>query len=341
MVKDMRRREFLQLAAFFAAAVALDAACPGVVRAQLAAGRASPPTALPASDAQNVDAIGHASNFTAIYQDPQLKAAFFQFLLHVFHLFPEEKFHKLLADVTLAGRSDKDIYRVAQSRLGEIKPLLADVRYALPALAQQKAEMARQTMDLLGSGRKINGYMEIGTTGRYISKFRASVELTGEVVLLHTDAPTYSPADIVERAQLGKLGRYVSLNGYAPVPASQVADRSVDLISNFIGFHHSPPARRDAFVASLHRVLRPGGRMIVRDHDVTTPQMNRMVALAHDVFNLGLGTAWAVNQAEIRNWTSLAQLTAYVETCGFKRTPKTLYQPGDPTKNALIEFIRV
>jgi SAM-dependent methyltransferase len=230
---------------------------------------------------------------------------------------------------------------VAQSRIGNIKPFLGDVRYALPALLQQKVEMAHETLNLLGASRKINGYMEIGTVGRYVSKFKSDVVLSGDLVLVHTDEPGFSPIDIVERGQISKLGRFVSLKDYSPVTSSEVADSSLDLISNFIGFHHSPPPKLDAFVKSLHRVLRPGGRMIVRDHDVNSTQMNRMVALAHDVFNMGLGTDWPANQSEIRNFTSLNHLVAYLERSGFKSTKKMLYQPGDPTRNALMEFVRV
>ncbi len=341
MGTDMGRREFLRLAAFFAAAVAAEAGCPPHGWAQMKPGKtASPPPGL-AADAQNCDALGQASNFKAIYGDPAHKAAILRFLTHVFHLYPEDRFHQLLADITATGTFDMDIYRLAQSRLREIKPILADIRYALPALAQQKAEMARQTLALLGDTRTITGYMEIGTPGRYVSPIRSSVTMKGDLVLLHSDAPSYAPSDVAERGQIGKVGRFVPLQNYLAVAPSQVADRSLDLVSNFIGFHHSPPARRDAFIASLHRVIRPGGRLIVRDHDVNTPTMNRMVALAHDVFNLGLGAEWPVNQAEIRNFTSLAQLTTAIEGLGFKRSGQTLFQAGDPTQNALIAFVRV
>lgn len=329
---DLSRRDMVKLAAWFAGVIALEE--------PLAQTSAIKPQGNRATDDQNAWALDNSPNFKAIYGNPRMKAAFLLFLTNVYHLFPQDRFHQLIEEVTLTGSSDKDIYRRIQSRLKEVTPLLGEVRYALPALAQQKAEMARQTMELLGSSRNVNGYLEIGTTGRYISKFKSSVKLSGEVVLLHTDQPTYSPTDIVERAQLRKLGRYVPLNDYAPITSSQVGDASIDLITNFIGFHHSPPGKRDAFVDSLHRALRPGGRMIVRDHDVNTDGMNRLVALAHDVFNMGLGTDWASNQSEIRNFTSLAQLSTYIEGFGFKRTDKTLFQPGDPTQNALIEFVR-
>lgn len=322
------RREALKWISLFGAMLALDGAIPAAAASADAA-------------AQNGDALAGSSNFKAIYGNPQLKAAFFQFLQNVYHIYPEARMHQLIAEVSEAGHSDREIYRLAQSRLGEIKPLLGDLRYALPALARQKEEMSREMLDLLGSSRRVNGYMEIGTTGRYISQFRSGIELRGDLVLLHTDEASYSPVDLAERGGVRKLGRFVPMSNYAAVAAASVPDASLDLVSNFIGFHHSPTDRLDGFVRSLQRVLRPGGRLIVRDHDVSSDDMNRMVALAHDVFNMGLGADWQQNQSEIRHFTSIAQLTAYLEQRGFRSSGKQRFQSGDPTRNALMEFVRV
>jgi SAM-dependent methyltransferase len=332
---DMDRREMMKLAVLFAAATWLERGQamdnPG----------AMPRAAAGKDDPQNAYAVGGTSNFKAVYGDGTQRAAFLLFLTNVYSLYPEDKFHKLIADVTAQQQNDRDIYKLAQSRLKEIRPFLADVRRSLPALSKQKTEMAQQTMALIGEQKKVNGYMEIGTTGRYISRIRKQVDLGGDLVLLHSDAPTNSAVDIAERGQLGKLGRFVPLDDYAAVAPAAVPDGSLDLVTNFIGFHHSPPERLEPFMRSLHRTLRPGGRLIVRDHDVESTRMNRMVALAHDVFNMGLGTDWRVNQAEIRLFTSLKQLDDQLAKVGFKRDPRALYQPGDPTKNALVLYTKL
>lgn len=331
---DLDRRQMLKLAALFAAALAVHRGFAMDAAPRAGAGAAG------AGDF-NVNAISGASNFKAIYGDPKLRAAFLLFLTNVFHLFPEERLHRLLEEAANAGKTDREIYALVQSRLPEIKPILAELRFALPALSKQKDEMTAQTLELLGSARRIDGYLELGSTGRYASRLKSALDLRGDLVLLHSAPPGYSPEDIVERGGLMKLGRFVPMNDYAPVPASDVPDRSLDLVANYIGFHHSPLPKLDAFVASLHRALRPGGRMIVRDHDVDSPAMNRMVALAHDVFNMGLGTPWPVNQGELRHFTSLTQLTGYLEARGFKSDGRKLLQRGDPTQNALMVFTRV
>ncbi|PTU32957.1 dehydrogenase [Stenotrophobium rhamnosiphilum] len=288
---------------------------------------------------QNRDALTESSNFKAIYGNPQLRAAFFLFLQNVFHLYPEDSFHKLIEDITLVGKTDQDIYRKVQSKLPTIKPFLSEATYALPALWKQKEELSRETLQLLGTSSKINGYLEVGSTGRYLSKLRTMTEISGDIVTVNVAAPTYSPVDIAERGQLNKLGRYVSLNNYEPV--SDVADNSIDVVANYIGFHHSPPEKRDTFMQSLYRTIRPGGRLILRDHDVSSASMNRMVALAHDVFNLGVGADWPTNQSEIRNFTSIPEIVTALEKTGFKYKGTALLQAGDPTHNALMEFVKV
>jgi hypothetical protein len=340
---ESERRNFLKLAVVFAVAakfdqsLAMDAA-PGPNTTDPDGVAKSPSLAV--DDRQNEWALEHSSNFKVVFGNQKHKDAFLLFLTNVYNIYPEDRFQRLLEDISKTENSDKEIYSQIQVRLPEITPILSLVRYALPALAKQKAEMTRQTLELMGSVRKVDGYMEIGTTGRYVSRLKSDIKLTGDTVLVHSTKPSYSPTDVVERGRPLKIGRFVPLNDYAPISSAQVADRSLDLVTNFIGFHHSPPSKRDAFVQSLHRTLRPGGRLIVRDHNVNSDEMNRLVALAHDVFNAGLETMWSVNQKEIRNFTSMNQLIAYIEGFGFKHTAHPQYQAGDPTQNALMNFIR-
>ena len=95
----------------------------------------------------------------------------------------EDSFHRLIESATQAGKTDREIYAFVQSRQKSIEPIFSQVRYALPALARQKGEMARETVALLGARRPIDGYMEIGTTGRYVSRLRSSLTFAGDTVL--------------------------------------------------------------------------------------------------------------------------------------------------------------
>ncbi len=282
-----------------------------------------------------------SSRFHQIYDDPELRDRFFLFLQNIFHLYPEDRFQQLIIASVEAHAEDRAIYDALSSGLPGIKPWGADLTYALPALRKQKAEMARQTTASLTAGdRPVDGYMEIGTPGRYVRSIQSEVPLQAPVFLLHEREPSYGPVDILERGSLWKVGDYLPLGTYEPVSSAEVPDASLDLITNFIGFHHCPPDQLGGFVDSLRRVLRPGGVLLLREHDVTTPVMDTFVALAHDVFNAGVGLTWAENAAELRHFRSIDGWQTLLAAHGFRVRTGGLLQPGDPTDNTLLQFVR-
>jgi hypothetical protein len=114
----------------------------------------------------------------------------------------------------------------------------------------------------------------------------------------------------------------------------------MDLVTSYIGLHHAPRERLEGFVRSIHEALRPGGVFVLRDHDVTTDTWDTFVALAHDVFNAGLGRDWAWNDGELRFFRSVAYIEGYLEDRGFTRIGPRLAQDGDPTRNLLLAFER-
>src|SRR4051812_21776684 len=237
------------------------------------------------------------SEFKAVFSDPQTRDGFFRFLQVIFHLYPEEKFHQLISEVSASRSSDQEIYVEVQRRLKEIKPFLSELTYALPALKKQKREMSRQTLDLLGQTRRIAGYVEIGSTGRYISDLRKHLQVEQNIFIINDVAPNNSIGEIFERGQFASLGKFLDLNDYQPIDPATIPDASVDLVTIYIGFHHCPSENLTGFIQSIHRSLRSGGSLIVRDHDVRTPQMATFVSLVHTVFNLGLNVPWEKNQS--------------------------------------------
>jgi FAD/FMN-containing dehydrogenase/uncharacterized membrane protein YhaH (DUF805 family) len=278
------------------------------------------------------------SEFHSIFSNVASFDAFYLFLQNVYHLYPEDRFQTLIKDACAEARTDEEIYRYIQQRLPDIKPALADVSYALPALKKQKEEMAEQTLKILGDRGKINGYVEIGSTGRYVSELRDHIEIEDPIYVIHDAAPTNSPVDIAERGGIAKIGTFLPLDDYAPLSA-EIADHSIDVVTCFIGLHHAPPAKLAAFVDSIHRVLRPGGLFLVRDHDVKTPQMDAFVSLAHTVFNAGLGVPWDTNAGELRHFAPIEQWSRYLAEHGFSDTGARILQAHDPSANTLMGFV--
>jgi len=284
--------------------------------------------------------IDPSSDFHAVYGDVTLHDRFYRFLQNIYRLFPEDRFHALIKQACATNVSDEAIYRYLQQHLPAIKPVLADLRLALPSLAKQKREMGLQAAQLLGNGRHFENYLEIGTPGRYVGALRRVLDLQGEVILLNDREPGFGPVDLVERGVLRKVGRFVPLDDYAPIASAAVPDGSVGLVSCFIGLHHIAPERLDDFLASVVRVLRPGGVFILRDHDVTTTAMTHFVALAHTVFNAGLGVPWSENEAERRHFAPVSAWVERLAAVGLADTGQRLRQAHDPSENILMAFVK-
>jgi len=228
-----------------------------------------------------------------------------------------------------------------QEELSDIQPFLGVFRYAIPALKKQKAIMADQTQMLLHPESRYEGHLEIGSTGRYISVLEDRLDIVGDIFLLHTEEGGYGPEDIVERGQIAKIGTHIDMGNYSTEFARIIPKNSLDLVTVYIGFHHCPIHKREEFISSVIDVIRPGGKLILRDHDAHNEDMWRMAALAHDTFNAGIDETWQFNENELRNFYSLRFIIDYLEKLGLEHGRQLYFQRGDPTRNGLTAFTKV
>lgn len=280
-------------------------------------------------------------NFRYVYSNPRLRDEFLNFLINVFHLYPENELHQALTQLCRENESDRQIYEALQNQMDDIRPFLGALRYAIPALKKQKAIMAEQTLQLVDPTARYDGHLEIGSTGRYIGILEDRLDVTGDVFLLHTEEAGFGPEDIVERGQIAKIGTHIDMGDYSTRFTSIIPANSLDMVTVFIGFHHCPVRKREEFISAVRSVISPGGTMILRDHDVDSEDMWRMAALAHDTFNAGTEESWQFNRRELRNFYSLQFIIDYIEETGFKHRGQVLFQPGDPTRNGLTAFTKV
>lgn len=280
------------------------------------------------------------SEFKTVFSDVGMRDGFYRFLQVIFHLYPEDKFHYLITETSKEKNNDEEIYRQVQSGLPSIKPFLSELTYALPALKKQKREITRQTLQLLNGTKRIHGYLEIGSTGRYISELRKRVAVEGDIYLINDISPSNSIGDIFERGRLRKLGTFIPLRNYQPISREDIPDNHVELVTCYIGLHHAPVDNLLPFLKSIHRILKPGGRFILRDHDVKTPQMSTFVSLVHTVFNLGLNMTWEDEAKDFKSFRPIDEWSAMVCSVGFTDSGQRILQDKDPSDNTLLGFTR-
>lgn len=278
------------------------------------------------------------SEFHSVYDHTRQRDRYYLFLQNIYHLYDEDRLHQLIVEATARHAGDEAIYREVQQQLAGIRSPFSVLTHSLPALAVQKAELARQVAEAVGAGRVLDGYVEVGTVGRYVNPLRRVLKLTGPVWISNDAAPGWGPVDLVERGQLGLAGTFVPLGDYAPLPESAIPSASADLLTCFIGLHHIRPEGLEPFIRSIHRVLRPGGLFLLREHDVRDPSFFRFVQLAHTVFNCGLGVPWATNDAELHRFESVETWIERLEALGFRDQGVRVRQAHDPTDNTLLAF---
>lgn len=277
------------------------------------------------------------SEFQKIMSTPKGSDDLYRFLQIIFHLFPEDRFHQLIKDACEKYSTDEEIYREVQKKLPEIKPFLSEFSYSLPSLKKQKRVMTGQTLELLEGKKIINGYLEIGSTGRYISELRKHVKVQGTIYLQNDIAPGNGIGDFFERGQFSKIGTFHHLD-YEAISPQQIADESIELITCFIGLHHCPEEKLKAYLQSIHRILKPGGKILIRDHDCGTDYMNTFASLVHTVFNLGLKESWDFNKKEYRKFRSADEWSKVLQEHGFYDSGKRILQDKDPSLNTLMCF---
>jgi FAD/FMN-containing dehydrogenase len=259
------------------------------------------------------------SDFHAVFQDVALHDGFFRFLQTIYRLYPEDPLHALIKDACERFTSEEDIYRHLQRELPRLKPFMAGWRLARPARKQHKAEMLRQTVQLLGERKRIDGYLEIGASVRYASMPTKRLKVAGRLVLAHgTAAASGEPEPLHD----------------------SFADASFDVVACYTGLHHGAPEHVDAFAQSVARVLRPGGVFILREHDVRDERMRAFVALTHTVVNAGQGTSWENNAAERRHFAPLAHWCDVFARAGLRDSGARLAQQHDPSDNLLLSFVK-
>ena len=83
--------------------------------------------------------------------------------------------------------------------------------------------------------------------------------------------------------------------------------------------------RLNEFISSVRGVIRPGGKSILRDHDVNNEDMRRTVALAHDTINAGIDESWQFNSKELRDFCSLLIKIDYLDDLGLKHNGQLFF----------------
>lgn len=289
-------------------------------------------------DPSGIIASGFISDYFSEAEPALLEKTFVEqksgmgaFINNIFMQLDDESFFSLLKSIQGRSYTDEEMYEILAYNIHKAKPnKFSLIKKQFTALKAIQADLSDQVKTLLPEDAQVNGYVEIGYPGRMIRPLKNKISLKG---------PVYVVADYESYIEAGfprPYDHYIPLNDYAPM---NIPDESVDLVCLYIGLHHIPLEKLDAFIASIERVLRPGGHFILMDHDAHNDQIRDLADAAHSIFNLGTGVSIEENMKELRNFQSIDYWSQAVASHGLTRNSKpALVREGDPTLNSLIRF---
>lgn len=259
------------------------------------------------------------------------------FLNNVFLQLDERKFF-ILVDSILENPQldDEQIYATLYSKIGQAKPnAISNLQHTLQSLKSLKGDLGDQTAHLVGQ-KKINGYVEIGYPGRMIRPLKSRIDMHGPFYVI-TDKESLS--DYIEAGFPRPYDQFFPLDDYTPISENAIPAASVDLVCMYIGLHHAPKEKLDPFIESIKKIIRPGGVLILMDHDAHTRELQNFVNVVHSIFNAATGVEPEINNQEIRNFHSLHDWISLLHSHGMINYPHDpLIRIGDSTLNSLVRF---
>lgn len=292
---------------------------------------------------------------------PEMRNQFSKFLSTIFYQLDEKQvfalMDQLLSDPT---KTDEQVYEELLAKIHTTKKTVP-MFSKLWSLFVLKKGMGEQANALLKDFRKdrFHDYMEVYDR-RYIKTIRGTtgMPLDGQAVAVCDCPETGMQARIQAGALFSKYPykQHVPLNEddctdpllqpdrtYRPL-GDEVTDSSIDLVAAFGGLHHCPIDRADAFLKSVHSKLRPGGVVLLREHDISGPSADDVRAIAavvHTFVNATDGVSSEIESCEVREFKSAEAWTQLMGKNGFSCvSDKTLVLQDDPTNNAMMAFVK-
>ncbi|HVX49477.1 MAG TPA: methyltransferase domain-containing protein [Chitinophagaceae bacterium] len=260
--------------------------------------------------------------FKTVFDSSALNDGLYFFLQLIHRLYPEDAFHYLIATALKEKKTDEEIYKEVQRNLPGIKPFLQKYTYAKPASRKQRKELQQQLLRLLGEKKVINGYLQLGLKENYIRGLKRHIKVKGEI--LTTDNTVHgNPADVTELIK------------------HNIKNDSIDIVTCYNGLHHYPDEYLDDIMKFIHRVLRKGGLLAVREYDITTPAMQTFISVVHTVINVGANVSWATNAREFRSFRPAEEWSNIITSYSFADMGKRIKQDKDPTLNTMMGFIKL
>lgn len=166
------------------------------------------------------------------------------------------------------------------------------------AFGGRRSRVYRRIVSLAGV-RPGDSILDVGCSGGYLArKLVAAAGPAGHVTGVD---PSQAAIGYARRRAPGAMTFTVGTAQDLPLP-----DSSFDVVTCTLAIHHVPGRKREAAFAEMHRVTRPGGRLLVADFDQSRQpfplhpgarRMHRAVATTGPLENLAAAAGYRVESS--------------------------------------------
>ncbi|UJR14480.1 hypothetical protein I4U23_001477 [Adineta vaga] len=281
------------------------------------------------------------NSFHRVITDEIFREKFRKFLRTVFNAEPA---HVIFNYVNRAVRNpmnknDHDIYRELEHTLKTrqfafMRKIFAIIKQ-IRQLRSQIKDMLRQQITIfkhLGYCGKIKDIVSIGDGGRCINELRQILKIKDGRVYIVNERERLT--DIVERNSLFSIGTFIPYN-FSNLTDVPIPSESIDLVVCYMGLHHLPQDQLKIYFQMIHRILRPNGLFLFREHHAYE-ELKPLLDVAHMVFNAVTRVDYESEINEIRAFRTIEQWRSCLRQAGFQDTFVYNEQEDDPTDDIMI-----
>jgi SAM-dependent methyltransferase len=209
-----------------------------------------------------------------------------------------------IKNMALNGKDDYEIYKYIYSYISDYKNKISIIesedednenvddlldKTDNQDMKHRAISKSSVVLSMIPTDKKISRYLDFGSSEGTVTSLIAEK--------YKIDKKNAIGIDVISRDNLSSgyddNFTYIQYDG-KNIPQDKIGN--VDLITSIVVFHHVNPKYLDNILNELNRILKSGGILVMKEHDLTYPNINVMIDIQHTLFVLFSGNEGTIEE---------------------------------------------